>query len=102
MEAFEARRLPLRKEDLDPSVYMEALIDATARLEVYKTKLASSKLDQNWFLPTLQQREAWASSLMEGTQATLDGVLVDQVNPSEKDKNMSEVRNYLPFSHSVQ
>ena len=52
MEAFEARCLPLRKEDLDPSVYMEALIDATARLEVYKTKLASSKLDQNWFLPT--------------------------------------------------
>lgn len=95
MEAFEARCLPLRKEDLDPSVYMEALIDATARLEVYKTKLASSKLDQNWFLPTLQQREAWASSLMEGTQATLDGVLVDQVNPSEKDKNMSEVRNYV-------
>ena len=47
MEAFEARCLPLRKEDLDPSVYMEALIDATARLEVYKTKLASSKLDQN-------------------------------------------------------
>ena len=71
MEAFEAKRLPLRKEDLDPSVYVEALIDATARLEVYKTKLASSKLDQNWFLPTLQQREAWASSLMEGTQATL-------------------------------
>ena len=95
MEAFEARCLPLRKEDLDPSVYMEALIDATARLEVYKTKLASSNLDQNWFLPTLQQREAWASSLMEGTQATLDGVLVDQVNPSEKDKNMSEVRNYV-------
>ena len=33
MEAFEARCLPLRKEDLDPSVYMEALIDATARLQ---------------------------------------------------------------------
>ncbi len=24
MEAFEAKRLPLRKEDLDPSVYVEA------------------------------------------------------------------------------
>lgn len=95
MEAFEAKYLPLRKEDLDPSVYLEALIDATARLEVYKTKLDGSKLDRSWFLPTLQQREAWASSLIEGTQATLDGVLVDQVNPSEKDKNMAEVRNYI-------
>ena len=44
MEAFEARCLPLRKEDLDPSVYMEALIDATARLEVYKTKTGFSPL----------------------------------------------------------
>lgn len=95
MEAFEAKLLPLSRDDLDPSVYMEALIDATARLEVYKTKLAGSKLDQDWFLPTLQQREAWSSSLMEGTQATLDGVLVDQVNPSERDKNMTEVRNYV-------
>lgn len=95
MEAFEAKFLPLHKEDLDPSVYLESLIDATARLEVYKTKLDGSKLDRHWFLPTLQQREAWASSLMEGTQATLDGVLVDQVNPSERNKNMAEVRNYV-------
>lgn len=95
MDAFEAKYLPLHKDDLDPYVYMEALIDATARLEVYKTKLNSSKLDQTWFLPTLQQREALASSSLEGTQATLDGVLVDQANPSEKDKNMAEVRNYI-------
>lgn len=95
MEAFEAKLLPLRNGDLDPTIYMEALIDATAAFEVYKTKLNDSKLDQSWFLPTLQQREAWASSLLEGTQATIDDILVDQVNPSEKDKNMSEVRNYI-------
>lgn len=99
MEAFEAKCLPLYEEDLNPSVYMESLIDATARLEVYKAKLDSSKLDRAWFLPTLQQKEAWASSLMEGTQATLDGVLVDQINPSEKDKNMAEVRNYVCAAH---
>ncbi len=99
MEAFEAKQLPLSANDLNPSVYTEALIDATARLEVFKTKLDSSKLDRSWFLPTLQSREAWASSLLEGTQATLDGVLVDQANPSEKDKNMSEVRNYVQAAH---
>lgn len=52
-------------------------------------------MDQHWFLPTLQQKEALASSMLEGTQATLDGVLVDQVNPKEKDKDMAEVRNYF-------
>ena len=95
MKAFEAQSLPLQKGDLNPTFYMEALIDATTRLEVYKTKLDSSKLDRSWFLPTLQKKEALASSQIEGTQATLDGILVDQVKPSEKDKDMAEVRNYL-------
>ncbi len=95
MKAFEAKCLPLQTSDLNPTVYMEALIDATSRLEVYKTKLDGSKLNRNWFLPTLQRKEALASSLIEGTQATLDGVLIDQVNPSEKSKDMAEVRNYL-------
>ena len=98
-KAFEAKALPLQGSDLDPSVYMEALIDATTRLEVYKTKLDGSKLNRNWFLPTLQKKEALASSLIEGTQATLNGVLVDQVNPSPKDKDVTEVKNYLAAAH---
>ena len=99
MHAFEAKMLPLQATDVDATTYMESLIDATARLEVYKAKLDGSKLDRTWFLPTLQQREAWASSLMEGTQATLDGVLLDQANPSEKSKDMTEVRNYVDAAH---
>ncbi len=95
MEAFEAKHIPLSERDLNPFVYIDALIDATAKLEVYRSKLDSSKLDRMWFLPTLQQKEALASSLLEGTQATLDGVLVDQVSPSGNDKNLAEVRNYV-------
>lgn len=95
MEAYVAKCLPLDAGELDQFKYMEALIDSTTTLEVYKTKLDGSKLDRRWFLPTLQRKEALASSLIEGTQATLDGVLVDQVNPSVKDKDMSEVRNYV-------
>ena len=98
-EAFEAKCLPLKSTDLDPSTYVEALIDATMRLEVYKTKLDGSKLSRNWFLPTLQQKEALASSLIEGTQATLNGVLVDQVNPNTRDKNTTEIRNYVEAAH---
>ena len=95
IKAFEARCLPVEAVLLNPTSYMESLIDATTRLEVYKTKLDGSKLERRWFLPTLQRKEALASSQIEGTQATLDGVIVDQVNPKEKDKDMSEVRNYL-------
>lgn len=45
-------------------------------------------------MPTLQQKEALASSSMEGTQATLDGVLTSRVNQNDKDKNLNEVNNY--------
>ncbi len=95
MQAFDAKKLPVSGEELHSEVFFDSLIDATAQLEVYKSKLDGSKLDKNWFLPTLQHKEAWSSSLLEGTQATLDGVLVDQVNPNAKDKDMLEVRNYL-------
>ena len=95
MKAFEAKCLPVEADALNQNIYFEALIDATTRLEVYKTKLDGSKLERNWFLPTLQRKEALTSSQIEGTQATLDGVLVDQVNPKEKDQDMTEVRNYF-------
>jgi Fic family protein len=93
-EAYRPEFLPLSKDKLDATVYFDALIDATATLEVYKEKISDSKLSQNWFLPTLQHKEALASSLLEGTQATLDGVLVDQVSPDDKDDNLREIRNY--------
>lgn len=98
MEAFCPKQMPLQESDLNSAVFIDALIDANARLEVYKAKLAGSKLDSQWFLPTLQQKEALSSSLLEGTQATLDGILEDQISPSEKDRNLIEVRNYIQAS----
>jgi Fic family protein len=92
--AYKPDLLPLDRNVIDASVFFNALIDATAMLEVYKSKIADSKLGQNWFLPTLQHKEALASSLLEGTQATLDGVLIDQVVPDNKDKDLREIRNY--------
>ena len=95
MKAFEPKLLPLGKDDLNPLVYMESLIDAVRSLAVYREKLRNSNLGINWFLPTLQQKEAIASAKLEGTQVTLNGVLEDQINPSDKDKSLSEVRNYF-------
>ena len=92
--SYEAMTLPLAKGIIDPLFFMEELIDATAKLEVYKEKIRDSKLNSSWFMPTLQQKEALASSALEGTQATLDGVLIDQVSPNKKDTNLTEVRNY--------
>ena len=93
-ESYKASHLPLDDKAIDQSVFFEELIDATAKLEVYKEKIQDSKLDSSWFMPTLQQKEALASSTMEGTQATLDGVLTNQIAQNEKDKNLNEVHNY--------
>ncbi|HBL40727.1 MAG TPA: Fic family protein [Ruminococcaceae bacterium] len=93
-DAYFAQKLPVSSGKIDQSYFFEELIDATARLEVYKEKIKDSKLDSFWFMPTLQQKEALASSQMEGTQATLDGVFINQVLPNDKDKNLNEVRNY--------
>lgn len=93
--AYNPKMLPLTSEMIDQSFFFEELIDATAKLEVYKEKIKDSKLDSSWFMPTLQQKEALASSQLEGTQATLDGVFINQVLPNSKDVNLNEVRNYF-------
>ena len=93
-EAFKASKLPLPSGTIDYSYFVEELIDATAKLEVYKEKIHDSKLDSEWFMPTLQQKEALSSSALEGTQATLDGVLTYQTEEKTDDQNMNEVINY--------
>lgn len=93
-KAYKASLLPLDNTFIEQTYFFEELIDATTKLEVYKEKIKDSKLDSSWFMPTLQQKEALASSQLEGTQATLDGVLVNQVVPNDKDKNLNEVSNY--------
>lgn len=93
-KAFNADLLPLKDNIIDLTYFTDELIDATAKLEVYKEKINDSKLDSTWFMPTLQQKEALASTMLEGTQATLDGVLVNRVTPNDKDKNLNEVINY--------
>ena len=92
--AYSPELLPLAKEKIDQSAFFEELIDATSKFEVYKEKIKDSKLESSCFMPILQQKEALASSMLEGTQATLDGVLANQVMPNEKDKNLTEVSNY--------
>ena len=91
---YTIQNLPLDLKLIDPNFFFEELIDAYAKLEVYKEKLKDSKVDSSWFLPTLQQKEALSSSMLEGTQATLDEILINEVTPNEKDKNLNEVKNY--------
>lgn len=86
--------LPLENNIIDQMYFIDELVDASTKLEVYKTKIKDSKIDSSWFLPTLQQKEALASSKLEGTQATLDGILINQVEPNTEDKNINEVLNY--------
>ncbi len=98
MDAYVAGKLPLEKSIINTNVFLDELIDATSKLEVYKEKIKDSKLDSSWFMPTLQQKEALASSMLEGTQATLDGVLINQVTLNSKNKDVIEVFNYFRAS----
>lgn len=93
-QAFHPSMLPIDSELIKTDFFLDELIDASTSLEVYKEKIKDSKLDRAWFLPTLQQKEALASSMIEGTQATLDGVLVNRVVPDKKDVDIQEVLNY--------
>ncbi len=86
--------LPIAQSSIHQDYYYEELIDATTKLAVYREKINDSKLDSSWFMPTLQQKEALASSQLEGTQATLDGVLINQVSPDQNNTNLNEVKNY--------
>ena len=92
--SYVAEMLPLKNAQINYNCFFDELIDATAKLEVYKEKVQDSKVDSSWFLPTLQQKEALSSSLLEGTQATLDGILINQTDPSDENKNINEVLNY--------
>ncbi len=93
-KAYIAPLLPLQDEYINQIYFLEELIDATTKLEVYKTKMLDSKVDSSWLLPTFQQKEALASSQLEGTRATLDGVLINQVEKKTDDVNINEVMNY--------
>lgn len=94
-ESYLPRKLPETFGSLDYSFFMEELIDANSALDVYMSKLEDSKINSSWFLPTLQANEAVKSSLLEGTQATLDGVLIGQLDRTDADKSTNEVINYI-------
>ena len=98
MKAYMPALLPGAYGSLDYSFFMDELIDASAALEVYVEKIKFSKVESDWFLPIIQQKEALSSSKLEGTQATLDGVLINQITPNDEDKNLNEIVNYLSAS----
>ncbi len=97
-KAFEAKMLPVNNDYIDTDYFIDELIDATSKLEVYKEKILDSKLDSQVFLPTLQTKEAFASSQLEGTRTTLDGVFKNQSSSNEDDVNINEVLNYFSAS----
>lgn len=97
-KSYVPNKLPLVNDSINYSSFFDELIDATAKLEVYKEKILDSKLESSWFMPTLQQKEALTSSKLEGTQGTLDGVLTNQIAPDTEDQNMNEVENYFQAS----
>lgn len=91
---YEAELLPLPNNSINCMSFLEELLAASSKLEVYKEKLKDSKLDSYWFMPLLQKKESLASSVMEGTKATLEDVLSYQNTPNIDDTSLIEVENY--------
>ena len=62
VQAYNASFLNLSNGSIDYSYFLDELIDTTDKLEVYKDKIVDSKLESNWFMPILHQKEALTSS----------------------------------------
>ena len=92
---YQPKALPDACSSLDYGFFLDELLRAVSMFEVYKEKIKDSKVNPDWFMPTLQRKEALKSSMLEGTQATLDGVLINQITPDENNKNLNEVSNYF-------
>ena len=98
IEPYKAKFLPQACNNLDFGYFMDDLIDASAAMEVYVTKMNDSRLEYNWFFPTIQKNEAVKSLLLEGTQCTLDGLLLQEIDSHDADKDLLEVINYMNAS----
>lgn len=51
VQAFHPSQLPIDSSLIKTEIFLDELIDASTKLEVYKEKIKDSKLDRAWFLP---------------------------------------------------
>lgn len=92
--AYTPGMLPLDASFIDQNRFVNELIDATVKLEVYKSKIKDSKINSGCLVSTLELKEALESTKVEGTQATLESVFTNQVEPNKRDQSLNEVVNY--------
>lgn len=90
---YEAPFLEKNKEYVDISKVLPQLMKTFSKLEVYKVKINDSKMDKKMFLPVLQKKEAYASSVLEGTQATFEDVLEEELDMESASEDWREVYN---------
>ncbi len=94
MEPYVPELLPNISSSIDVSFFLDELVEATASLEVFADKIRYSKIGGIWFLSSLQTKEAVNSALLEGTQTTLDGVFVNEIERDDDNKSFNEIINY--------
>ena len=95
LPAYTPFSLPLDEHLVNCDLFFDELVNATVTLRLYEETLKNSKLDRNLLIPTLKFKEAVASSLIEGTMITIDGVLSNLADPQETNNtSLFEVLNY--------
>lgn len=90
---YDIELLDKRDSRIEIKDFLPQLMRTYSKLQVYKVKLNDSKLDHRLFLPVLQTKEALSSSILEGTQATLEDVLEERLEEKSHSDEVVEIFN---------
>lgn len=90
---YEAPFLDKAKEYVNVTKILPQLMRTFSKLEVYKVKINDSKMDKKMFMPVLQKKEAFSSSVLEGTQATFEDVLEEELDVETASEEWREIYN---------
>ncbi|MBQ6520338.1 MAG: Fic family protein [Anaerolineaceae bacterium] len=96
MEPYIPDMLPLEIESFYTPSMLKLISDSSASLSKYNGIMTNPSLDPNIFLSPLEAKEAVLSSRIEGTETTLDDVLLfdADVFSGDREGDIVEVLNY--------
>ncbi|MBR4985454.1 MAG: Fic family protein, partial [Proteobacteria bacterium] len=75
--------------------FIDELIEADCKLEVYVEKALHSHVSPDLFIPSFWRNEAVASAQIEGTQATLEDVIENNPDSETPIRDIKAVSNYF-------
>ncbi len=94
LNPFTPPNLPLPVGTINELAFIDELIEADCRLEVYIEKALNSHVSSELFITSFWRNEAFASAQIEGTQATLEDVIDNTSENETPIRDIKAVSNY--------